>query len=113
MEAHITVLGSGTSQGVPVIGCKCPVCQSNDPKDNRLRCSILIEIKGKTFVIDTGPDFRQQMLKNRVDRLDAVIFTHEHKDHIAGLDDIRAFNFIDNKSMDIYCTEAVEFALKR
>lgn len=113
MELKVTVLGSGTSQGVPVIGCKCHVCKSINPKDNRLRCSILIEVEGKHFVIDAGPDFRQQMLRYQVDQLDAVIFTHEHKDHIAGLDDVRAYNFLSKKGMDIYCTEQVEEALKR
>jgi phosphoribosyl 1,2-cyclic phosphate phosphodiesterase len=109
----ITVLGSGTSQGVPVIACDCHVCKSLDPKDNRLRASILIEEKDKNFVIDTGPDFRQQMLRADVQSLEAVIFTHEHKDHLAGLDDVRAFNFKENRDMNIYCTSEVEAALRR
>lgn len=109
----ITVLGSGTSQGVPVIGCKCHVCLSSDSKDDRLRSSILVEQKGKSFVIDTGPDFRQQMLRAKVDRLDGVIFTHEHKDHVAGLDDVRAYNFLQREDMPVYCTEQVEHALRR
>lgn len=109
----ITFLGTGTSQGVPVIGCRCEVCMSLDAKDNRLRCSVLVEYNERAVVIDTGPDFRQQMLKNRVDRLDAVLFTHEHKDHVAGLDDVRAFNFIMKQHMDVYLTDAVENAIRR
>lgn len=100
----VTFLGTGTSQGVPVIGCNCPVCASLDYRDKRLRTSIHLEINGRSFVIDTGPDFRQQMLRERVSRLDAVIFTHSHKDHTAGLDDVRAFNFLQNMDMPIYGT---------
>ncbi|MBY0432890.1 MAG: MBL fold metallo-hydrolase, partial [Cyclobacteriaceae bacterium] len=83
----ITFLGTGTSQGVPVIGCTCEVCQSLDYRDKRLRSSVWIEEAGKSFVIDTGPDFRQQMLREGVSHLDAIVFTHGHKDHTAGLDD--------------------------
>lgn len=109
----ITFLGTGTSQGVPVIGCPCIICQSKDENDKRLRSSVLIETQGKTFVIDTGPDFRQQMLRAEVKELDAVVFTHEHKDHIAGFDDIRAFNFIQKKKMDVYASFRVQDALRR
>lgn len=109
----VTFLGTGTSQGVPVIACKCEICQSADPRDKRLRSSILIESAEKTVIIDTGPDFRQQMLRGNVQKLDAVIFTHEHKDHIAGLDDVRAFNFKQKSAMDVYATSAVENALKQ
>jgi phosphoribosyl 1,2-cyclic phosphate phosphodiesterase len=109
----ITFLGTGTSQGVPVIACRCKVCTSNDERDKRLRCSVLVELNGRTLVIDTGPDFRQQMLQNNVQRLDAVLFTHEHKDHVAGLDDVRAFNFIMKQHMDVYLTSAVEEAIRR
>lgn len=109
----VTFLGTGTSQGVPVIACNCEVCQSKDEKDKRLRSSVLIETEGKTLVIDTGPDFRQQMLRANVQELDAVLFTHEHKDHIAGLDDVRAFNFKQKKDMPIYASNQVQTALKR
>ena len=92
----LTLLGTGTSQGVPVIGCRCEVCRSTDSRDNRLRTSAMIEIDGKCIVIDAGPDFRQQMLRADVRRLDAILLTHEHKDHTGGLDDVRAFNFVDS-----------------
>ena len=108
-----TFLGTGTSQGVPVIGCNCLVCKSGDSRDKRLRTSIMID-SGKTkLVIDTGPDFRQQMLREKVGKLDGIVFTHEHKDHIAGMDDIRAFNYIQKKDMDIYATMNVQNALRR
>lgn len=110
----ITVLGSGTSQGVPVIACDCAVCRSIDPRDNRTRSSIFIEKDGVNIVVDTGPDFRTQMLRERVKNLDAVLFTHEHKDHVAGLDDVRAFNFKHNgKPMEVFATEQVQEALMR
>jgi len=98
----ITFLGTGTSQGVPVIGCKCKTCQSNDSHDKRLRSSVLINIDNINLVIDAGPDFRQQMLRENVEKLDAVILTHPHKDHIGGLDDVRAFNYLQKKPMDVY-----------
>ena len=109
----ITILGSGTSQGVPVIACDCHVCSSKDVKDNRLRSSILISHKTHNYVVDTGPDFRQQMLRNNVKSLDGVLFTHEHKDHLAGLDDVRAFNYKSQSDMQIYCTNGVEEAIRR
>lgn len=109
----VTLLGTGTSQGIPVIACNCNVCRSNDPHDKRLRASVLIEIGDKNFVIDSGPDFRQQMLRANVSSLDAILFTHEHKDHIAGLDDIRAFNYIQQKPIDIYAEERVHWAIKQ
>jgi len=106
-EIKLTFLGTGTSQGVPVIACDCEVCVSDNEKDNRLRSSVLVESNGVKIAIDSGPDFRQQMLRENVKELDAILFTHEHKDHIAGLDDVRAFNFRSKSSMDIYCTERV------
>lgn len=109
----ITFLGTGTSQGVPVIACNCHVCTSTDSRDKRLRTSVMIENKGKVFVIDTGPDFRQQMLTYNVQRLDAVLFTHEHRDHISGLDDVRAFNFKQKEYIDIYASQQVQNAIKR
>ena len=109
----ITFLGTGTSQGIPLIGCECKVCISADPKDKRLRSSVMIETKNTRIVIDTGPDFRQQMLREKVTKLNAVIFTHEHKDHIAGLDEVRAFNFINQMIMPVYATERVQVAIKR
>ena len=109
----ITFLGTGTSQGVPVIACNCDVCTSPDPRDKRLRSSILIETEGKVIVIDSGPDFRYQMLRAKVKHLDAIVFTHEHKDHIAGMDDIRAFNYRQEAAIDVYATERVQEALRR
>lgn len=109
----VKFLGTGTSQGVPVIACKCEVCLSKDAKDNRLRSSIFIETTTGNINIDAGPDFRQQMLRENVQELDAILFTHEHKDHIAGLDDVRAFNFRSKKPMEIYCTKGVYKELTR
>ncbi|MCK9220015.1 MAG: MBL fold metallo-hydrolase [Bacteroidales bacterium] len=111
-KIKVTFLGTGTSMGVPVITCDCPVCLSQDPHDKRLRTSIMLEIMGNTFVIDCGPDFRIQMLREHVTNLDAVIFTHEHRDHIAGLDDVRAFNYVLNKKIDIYGTPQVIDAIR-
>ena len=112
-SVKVTFLGTGTSQGVPVIGCNCSVCSSANSKDNRLRSSILIETQNKVFCVDTGPDFRQQMLREKVQRLDAVLYTHEHKDHTAGMDDVRAFNFKLNRPIDLYVDENVDKCLRR
>ena len=109
----ITFLGTGTSQGIPVIACDCEVCRSTDPRDKRLRASLMLETGENVFVIDTGPDFRQQMLRHHVQNLSAVLFTHEHKDHVAGLDDVRSFNFKLGRSIDIYAEKRVQRALKR
>jgi phosphoribosyl 1,2-cyclic phosphate phosphodiesterase len=103
----ITFLGTGTSQGVPVIGCSCDVCRSLDFRDKRLRSSVHIAVEGHSFVVDTGPDFRQQMLRENIPRLDAIIYTHEHKDHTAGMDDIRPFNFRQKKNIPLYGTPPV------
>ncbi len=112
-ELEITFLGTGTSQGIPVIACDCVVCQSADPRDNRTRSSILISVNGENYVVDTGPDFRAQMLRENVKSLRALLFTHEHKDHVAGMDDVRAFNYKEKRDMEIFCSERVEEALMR
>lgn len=109
---NITFLGTGTSQGVPLIGCECEVCTSGNIKDNRLRSSVFIEINQLNILIDTGPDFRQQMLKHKIKRIDAIIYTHDHRDHIGGLDDIRAFNFINNQPVPVYAEEYVINSIK-
>ena len=108
----VTFLGTGTSMGVPVIACDCDVCKSEDPRDNRLRSSILIETKSTIVCIDSGPDFRHQMLRHNVKKLDALVYTHEHKDHTAGMDDVRAYNFVLRKSMTLYTSDRVEAALR-
>ena len=109
----LTFLGTGTSQGIPVIACKCPICLSTDKRDKRLRASAMVEVDGQTIVIDSGPDFRYQMLRANVEKLDAILFTHEHKDHTAGLDDVRAFNWVNKKAVDIYAEERVQASLKQ
>ena len=98
----VTFLGTGTSSGVPMIGCTCEVCRSLDHRDQRLRVSVHLQVNGHSLVIDSGPDFRQQMLRARITHLDALLFTHEHKDHTAGLDDIRAFNFRQQTDMPVF-----------
>ena len=112
LQNSITFLGTGTSQGIPLIGCHCEVCDSPDPRDKRLRSSALIEYEGIKVVIDAGPDFRQQMLREDVSDLDAIILTHPHKDHTGGLDDVRAFNYITGKNMPVYCEPNVLESLK-
>lgn len=108
----ITFLGTGTSSGVPMIGCKCEVCTSTNKKDKRLRTSILVESETTTIVIDTTPDFRYQMLRTDTEKLDAVVFTHPHKDHLGGLDDVKAYNFFSRKPMQLYANELTEKGIK-
>ena len=106
-------MGSGTSQGVPVIGCNCPVCKSTDPKDKRFRSSVLVEHEGMTILVDAGPDFRSQMLREGITHLDAILLTHNHKDHTGGLDDVRALNYTEGRACDIYCEKYVEDSLRQ
>jgi phosphoribosyl 1,2-cyclic phosphate phosphodiesterase len=108
----LTFLGTGTSQGIPLIGCQCVVCLSKDSNDKRLRTSVMIQSETTTVVIDSGPDFRQQMLREDVRKLDGLVFTHSHKDHLAGMDDIRAFNYIQKKDMDVYANEETQAMIK-
>ncbi|MGB4291256.1 MAG: MBL fold metallo-hydrolase [Bacteroidales bacterium] len=109
----ITFLGTGTSQGVPVIACDCKTCQSDDPRDKRLRTSLLLETEKTIIVFDAGPDFRQQMLREKVTHIDAIVLTHEHKDHIAGMDDVRAFNYKTRDAIDIFAEERVLKEIRR
>lgn len=109
----ITFLGTGTSQGVPVIACECETCASQDPHDKRLRTALLFETESVTLLFDAGPDFRQQMLREKVNRIDSIILTHEHKDHIGGLDDVRAFNYKSQSAIDIYSEDRVQKALRK
>jgi phosphoribosyl 1,2-cyclic phosphate phosphodiesterase len=110
---RITFLGTGTSTGVPMIACGCEVCTSTDEKNKRLRSSILIQSETTTLLVDTTPDFRTQMLRENVKKLDSVLFTNPHKDHIAGLDDIKAYNFFQQRSMEVYANELTQEALRR
>jgi len=109
----ITFLGTGTSQGVPVIGCQCKVCQSADTRDNRLRSSLMLEFDDKRYIIDSGPDFRAQMLRKNISKIDGILYTHEHADHTAGLDDIRPLYFSRNKPVPIYAQQRVIDDLRR
>jgi phosphoribosyl 1,2-cyclic phosphate phosphodiesterase len=113
LSLKVTFLGTGTSQGIPVVACSCRVCQSYDPDDKRLRASVLIEVDDNVLVIDAGPDFRQQMLRANVTELSAILLTHEHYDHIAGLDDIRAFNWVQKRPTDIYAEQRVLQSVKQ
>ncbi|MDR0420102.1 MAG: MBL fold metallo-hydrolase [Prevotellaceae bacterium] len=109
----ITFLGTGTSQGTPMIGCNCKVCKSTDKRDKRLRSSVLVETDNKKILIDAGPDFRQQMLRANITDLDAILITHAHIDHVGGLDDVRALNYINQKAIDIYAEMRVQDALRK
>ncbi|MFA6923880.1 MAG: MBL fold metallo-hydrolase [Bacteroidales bacterium] len=109
----VTFLGTGTSQGVPVVACNCEVCKSADVRDKRLRSSVMLEINGNNFIIDAGMDFRQQMLRENVKKIDAVIITHAHKDHIGGLDDVRGFNYIQRKPIDVFASKEVTKSIKK
>src|ERR1700744_6397516 len=109
----ITVLGSGTSVGVPTIGCHCDVCTSTDPRDNRMRPSILIGYQGRNVLVDTTPDFRTQALRAKIERIDAVLFTHAHADHVMGLDDLRPFNFRQKGRIPIYAAHDTMAAIQR
>jgi len=109
----VTFLGTGTSQGVPVIGCPCEVCHSPDEKDKRLRTSVLIQSDEFAVCIDSGPDFRQQMLRENVKKLDAILYTHSHQDHVGGLDDVRAFNYFLQRPMDLYATVEVQQTIRQ
>ena len=111
-KARLEFLGTGTSQGVPMIGCGCEVCTSPDPRDKRLRASVLVDYCGRRFLVDAGPDFRQQMLRAGVSHVDAILLTHNHKDHTGGLDDIRAFNYLEKAATQIYCEKYVEESLR-
>lgn len=113
MKAELTFLGTGTSQGIPMIGCGCPVCRSSDPRDSRLRASALVRYGGLTILVDAGPDFRTQMLRAGVDHLDAILLTHNHKDHTGGLDDTRSFNLLESRPVNIYCEQYVENSLRK
>lgn len=113
MKLKVTFLGTGTSQGVPVIACDCRVCASDHAKDKRLRTAALIETDNLNIIIDSGPDFRFQVLRAGIRKLDAILFTHEHRDHIAGLDDVRSFNYKQNKAMPLYGNELVMDQIKR
>ena len=109
----LTFLGTGTSQGVPVIGCDCHVCRSEDPRDNRLRTSVAVEVDNQRFIIDIGPDFRQQMLRENIRTFQAILMTHGHKDHLGGLDDVRAFNYFQRKPADVYASPEVQKIIKK
>lgn len=112
-KAKLRFLGTGTSQGIPIIGCKCPVCQSADSRDKRFRASAFVQYKGLDILIDAGPDFRSQMLANGIGHLDALFLTHNHKDHTGGLDDLRSLNYIDKRAVEIYCEPKVLESLKK
>ena len=110
---RLTFVGTGTSQGVPVIACHCRVCRSGDSRDRRLRTSALLEMEGRNILFDIGPDFRQQMLREDVGHLDAILITHAHRDHVGGLDDIRSFNYVQHSKMNVYLNAEARHAIER
>jgi phosphoribosyl 1,2-cyclic phosphate phosphodiesterase len=112
-QMTITFLGTGTSTGVPVVACNCNVCQSTDERDSRLRTSVMVDVNGHKLIIDCGPDFRYQMIREKVEDISAILFTHGHRDHIAGIDDVRAFNYVLNKTVDIYASQEVINAINK
>lgn len=112
IDLELILLGTGTSTGVPVLACDCAICRSDDPRDKRLRTSALVRVNGHTYVFDSGPDFRTQLIREQVNDLDAILFTHAHRDHIAGLDDVRAFNYVLNKTIHIYASDEVEKSIR-
>lgn len=105
---EMILLGTGTSHGVPVIGCRCPVCKSDDPRNNRTRTGVAVRLPGGTFLIDTSPELRVQLLRERIDMVHAVVYTHSHADHLFGLDDLRLFGYKLNRPIPLYCEEIVE-----
>ncbi len=109
----LTFLGTGTSLGVPIVGCNCPVCRSTDPRDKRFRSSALFEVDGLSILVDCGPDFRSQMLRAGIGHLDGILLTHNHKDHTGGIDDVRSLNYIDKRAAEIYCESRVLESLQR
>lgn len=109
----LTFLGTGTSLGVPIVGCNCPVCRSTDPRDKRFRSSALFEVDGLSILVDCGPDFRSQMLRAGIGHLDGILLTHNHKDHTGGIDDVRSLNYIDKRAAEIYCENRVLESLQR
>ena len=113
MKTRLTFLGTGTSQGIPIIGCKCPVCRSNDLKNKRFRSAAFVEYGGLSILVDAGPDFRMQMLAHDISHLDAILLTHDHRDHTGGLDDVRSLNYIDQRAAEIYCEQPVLESLKK
>ena len=110
---RLTFLGTGTSQGVPVIACRCRVCRSEDGRDTRLRTSALLTIDDRNILFDIGPDFRQQMLREKVEHIEAILITHAHRDHVAGLDDIRSFNYVQHRKMDVFLNQEARVAIER